>query len=441
MKRTVTAILLLLSLFMLLPHAHAQTVFMVQFGTFDSEPEARKHWDTISGALPDLFQELQQELQYVSSEKVMQPDNFVSYRTQAGPIATRNDAEEICNNVVRAGYGCYVAETAMFVGDDAAVQSSGVIASNPALSPFAPEEDISLSPAAPQTYVPQDPVNVAELPVASVSVPVIPVAQLPEANFTSPSAPPAPNGMGTIAVEEAIPVPLSAVEPRSNPYLERGNHLMYASPSDSSRVQSFWADIGYFTTDTAAAQYVRVLKMRDSLLPKKLRIRIVRPYGHAHRTQRLTLRMGPFVTTRPIRRLCALTRPERLRCRAIKDLGGSVQKSSHRTFLETVNRYKQKARYTQHNKQHSNMTAERFYVQLGSFLSPRAAENKWQELRTRHAGILPQNTKEIMTPRRSNASSSRLFRLRSGPYDSVSKANNVCGRLKAAGTLCVVVKR
>ncbi len=445
MKRFVRGVLGSLAVMALPAALPAQTVFMVQLGTFDSEAKARAHWETLAQAFPDLFE----GLNYVSGEVVMRPDNFVTYRTQAGPIATRADAEAVCDEVTEGGHECYVAETAMFYSDDAEVESSVAAASVPQTPQEVPvqinaQPDI-VEPVAPTTYTPAPPVNVGvpvEVAGTSVAVPqtpTVPVAAVPGQ----------PQGTGMIAVEEAIPVPLSEPQPQQNPYLERGNRLMDASPSDTAKVHSFWADIGYFANDAAAAQYVRVLKSRDSLLPSKLRIRIVRPYGRVRGAERLSLRMGPFLTTRPVRRLCALTRPEALRCRAIKDLGGSVRYQDRYSKRRAAMRGEKGARYRQYRHRGPVTTrpeagaaysSGQFYVQLGSFLSPAAAEDKWAELQGMHGRTLARVNKNIDAPKHGSAAR-RLFRLRAGPYDTHIAADELCGRLKAQGTLCIVVKR
>ncbi len=434
------------TLFMAAPIvASAQTVFMVQLGTFETEKEAQQHWKKLSNEFPNLFD----DLRYTPNEIVMRPDNFITYRTQAGPVATREDAQDICVTVLEEGYECYVAETAMFYSD-----SQEVTTASPKAAPKAP-----VTPAPAPAPVVKTPAAKTPTPAASQPIPAKQSTPTPSATPGSAGSPsvnvsaapkvrtvgvPANAGRGTIAVEEAIPVPLSASGKR-NPYLERNNRLMDAHPSDSTRISSFWADIAYFTSETAAAQYVKVLKARDPLLPSKLRIRITRPYKNVKGLQRLSLRMGPFVTTRPIRRLCALTRKDNLRCRAVKDLGGSVNyRSRYDNMPAKAKRTRRYSSYQQQRneaKQRSRAkSGNNYFVQLGSFLSSRAAQDKWSELSTRHGRLLNNVTNDIKPPAR-GSTASRLFRLRAGPYSDFSAATALCQSLKSQGTLCIVVKQ
>ncbi len=93
--------------------ALAGTVFTVQLGSFESEKEARSHWDKLQNRFPDIFE----PLNYASAKVQLPPDDFVYFRTQAGPIDKRSEADEICRRLVVKGFECYVAETAMFMAD------------------------------------------------------------------------------------------------------------------------------------------------------------------------------------------------------------------------------------------------------------------------------------------------------------------------------------
>jgi SPOR domain len=444
-------------------NASAETVFMVQLGTFDSQEKAQQHWVGLSDKYPQLFD----ELRYKPNEIVSKPDNFISYRTQAGPIPTRAEAEKLCETLQTSNTECYVVETAMFFAEDEqinekkpeqavnvvtapqetpALQAEAAAPSDIAAFSFDEGDDVPTESSADTAYD-QDAAPMPTLPEQAVaSNQTLAVEEVPVAGIAQPVA---GSARGNIAVAEAIAVPLSE-QSKQNPYLERGNRLMDAHPSSSERVNSYWADISYFNNEADAMRYVKLLKNRDNQLPPKLRIRITRPYGKVNDVRKLSLRMGPFMTTRPIRRLCALTRGENLRCRAIKDIGGSVRNQDVLTNRREGTRASSTpTRYGQYRKDAAQsargaasapVAYGNYYVQLGSFLSPVAAEEKWAQLSAQHSGVLRSEQKDIASPNR-GSSSSRLFRLRTGPYNGYSAANAVCDRLKAQGTLCLVVKR
>jgi SPOR domain len=463
-------------------NAQAETVFMLQLGSFDSEKKATNHWNNLVKTFPELFD----EVKYAPSEIVNSPDNFISYRTQAGPIPTRDAAENICGELISSGYECGVSETAMFYGDSEEIAQSGQ--AKPLVVDSAPAQSSPTSPplpvAAPKVETPAPAPIKAPAPDMPAIVPFAPQeaqapaaapfktqSQIPSNNALPsqliPDAPVASNvQQGMIAAEEAIPVPLSNDAPIANPYLERDNRLANAHPNDASRINSFWADIGYFNNEIAAAQYVRTLKARDPLLPPNLRIRITRPYGIVTGRDQLSLRVGPFVTTRPILRLCVLTRQDNMRCRAVKDLGGSIRNTDRYSLRRNYNERRSVNRNYSFNSRGYNsrgvINGERGYnrvastaggayspqnndlnsahfVQLGSFLSPDAATAKWQQLKGRHGYVLQNVNNDIVLPRQGSGAS-RLFRLRAGPFVDGNAAYNFCNQLKAGGTLCIVTR-
>lgn len=93
--------------------ANAATVYTVQLGSFESEKEARDHWEKLGKRFPELFS----PLQYASAKVQLPPDDFMYFRTQAGPLSSRSEADDICKNLIVKGFECYVAETAMFMAD------------------------------------------------------------------------------------------------------------------------------------------------------------------------------------------------------------------------------------------------------------------------------------------------------------------------------------
>lgn len=177
---------LALSLGALPGQAGANTVFTVQLGSFESEKEARTHWQKLEKRFPDLFE----PLNYASAKVQLPPDDFVYFRTQAGPINSRSEADEICRRLVVNEFECYVAETAMFMADGDNTPDTGaeeVAAATPALPP-APKETPRAAEEAmvdmleaqetdsPERIVPTAPVSApAPLPTAA------PVAAAPAA--------------------------------------------------------------------------------------------------------------------------------------------------------------------------------------------------------------------------------------------------------------------
>ncbi len=98
--------------------AFADTVFMVQLGSYDSPSEADSYWSN----LVEENKKLLSGLTPLNSRISLPPANIEIIRLQAGPIANRVDAKRICAALNKEQEDCFVVETAMFVGDEAPTQ-------------------------------------------------------------------------------------------------------------------------------------------------------------------------------------------------------------------------------------------------------------------------------------------------------------------------------
>lgn len=88
--------------------AKPQSVFMLQFGSFESSDEANERVSALKSKHAGLIGGMSSRVQEVSL-----PDNLTVYRTQAGPVASRAEAQSICAQLASNGDECYVVETAM----------------------------------------------------------------------------------------------------------------------------------------------------------------------------------------------------------------------------------------------------------------------------------------------------------------------------------------
>jgi hypothetical protein len=85
-------------------------VFLLQLGSFESRADAQARWASLSETYPELLQGLSVRLLDVT----LPTDNFTVYRTQAGALSSRADAQIICERLNARGDECYIVETAMF---------------------------------------------------------------------------------------------------------------------------------------------------------------------------------------------------------------------------------------------------------------------------------------------------------------------------------------
>ncbi|MFO1241924.1 MAG: SPOR domain-containing protein [Rickettsiales bacterium] len=492
---------------------------MVQLGTFKSDAEATTQWNKLTKDFPDLFE----PLTYSPTEITLPPDDFVYHRNQAGPIATRSEAEELCSKLLAKNYECYVVETAMFTApieqakvplkkDDAKEPVPESLASgaeqeasddkgiysyiNTMPAPLTPMEQSAGSSASEELPAPVDEAKLETPPAppppapkpepkkkssswfpwgdsdeeeskeasapmppppppaepAPPSPPAMPVVQ------PAPPAPPAPaetmvpmvpeatTDRAQVQVGEAIPVPLSApqapVARMGRPGVNAPRQTVFLGyPSQLMRGSSLWAEISYFKTEQDALGYWGTLRSRDAELPNGLRLRVTRPFLKVgSNANRLSLRVGPFNTVASVRRLCSHTRPEGLNCRAIKDLGSSVNSSMlarRESSGQTRQRLQQSRQYIKPSTAGFGSGGV-YWLQLGSFMAPQAAQDKWQELSATYQSVLAHTSHQIYVP--SRTSGATLYRLRAGPYVSAGEAVSTCEMLKSRGGICAVVR-
>lgn len=89
--------------------AHAAVVTMLQFGSYETRAEAEKRLSEVGSKYKVQLSGLD-----LAIREVTLPDSdFKVYRTQAGPIETRANAQGICAQFASAGDECYVVQSAM----------------------------------------------------------------------------------------------------------------------------------------------------------------------------------------------------------------------------------------------------------------------------------------------------------------------------------------
>ncbi|MFZ4125800.1 MAG: SPOR domain-containing protein [Rickettsiales bacterium] len=115
---------LVIAIFAANARAAQPTVFMLQFGSFETKQEA----DAKVKAIGEKHAGMLAKYPAVIREITMPPDNLTVYRTQAGPAKTREDAQSVCAQLASQGDECYVVETAMNIpGAAAPIQQAGIV--------------------------------------------------------------------------------------------------------------------------------------------------------------------------------------------------------------------------------------------------------------------------------------------------------------------------
>lgn len=200
--------------------AQNESVYMLQLGSFENEQLAQEAWSDVRGKYPNILGNINAQVRSVS----LPPDNLTVYRTQAGPVGSRDIADRLCAQITQSGDECYVVETAMV---DAPAFNNVAQAAAPA----EPEFVRAARQAIPAPELPEDPASMAL--EAMPNVPEEPVTPVVTAQASTPKPKQARTLFGELFGEEsealygddeapavqAVPAPASA--PRVQAQVER----------------------------------------------------------------------------------------------------------------------------------------------------------------------------------------------------------------------------
>ena len=184
----------------LLPQtAEAKTVYMVQLGSFESADQAKKQWNTLQKQFPQLLS----ALAYTPKSVTMPPQNVTYFRAQGGTVATRTQAQDICDEILSSGNECYVVETA-----------SGNAPPAPATKPDVPvvKQQAKSAPVKPAPVEIQEPTEAKAVAVATPSQ-----EQKPEKKQVAKKAPTPPPTVSASSQATNLPKGYAPSIPESKP--------------------------------------------------------------------------------------------------------------------------------------------------------------------------------------------------------------------------------
>jgi len=198
----------LLALAITVKPAAADNAFLLQLGMFDSEDQANQQWNEVKSKNTDLLGTLNLHIAEVS----LPPDNKTTYRTQAGPLESREQAVKICNELLARSVKCYVVETAMFGNTPAENQSQAAVAkpaeAKPAAAPLHTITEEDTAHADDPDYIPP-PVDSGPVIISSTGgAPVVPASASSPAELAEMPIAPTP-----AAPANPAPVQVAAAEP------------------------------------------------------------------------------------------------------------------------------------------------------------------------------------------------------------------------------------
>jgi hypothetical protein len=315
------------------------------------------------------------------------------------------------------------------------------VAAQPA-QPFAPEAS-KLVP--PHTHIPQHAhlsphTHLAQAPIVT-GAPIAGLPQIPAGTSITDAAK-MTDDAHHVAVEEAQRVPLSdediAIDLPPVPVIASGRPVSVALedlPSQTFQTRTLWAHMSFFKSAPEALRFWHQFRSKNPDFPS-VRVRVTSAYvSQKVGRDAVSLRVGPFGNADFIAELCEnrVIDSADIGCRAIRDLG-SASLSRQARVVQPVGM--NSGRY---GAATSGLSARHgVWVQLGSFASQSRAHAQWDALKIAHKSTLRAMRSQISSPK-SGSHSQAVYRLRTGPFVNQTAAEELCVRLKADGTACLVV--
>ncbi len=109
-----------------IPQAYADTTYVLQLGSFDTREQAEKKWQELKSQNPNTLGKLTLHIAEIS----MSADDKISYRTQAGPVTSHDEAAKLCSSIQDKGGECYIIETALFTSEPSPLTNPESAAAN-----------------------------------------------------------------------------------------------------------------------------------------------------------------------------------------------------------------------------------------------------------------------------------------------------------------------
>lgn len=241
------------------PAYSASNTYLLQLGSFDTKEQAMQKWQELKEKNPDILGSINPHI----TEVAMGDNDKVNYRTEAGPLDSRETATKLCTELQAKGADCAVVETAMFTDDAPAAEAPAQVAEAPAATP-AKEEAKKEEPAAAPA-----PATAEEHPAHEAAVAAEPVPT--PAPAEAPATPPAHSSAN--AAEAPTPTQSVAYVPGREPkFLDEGNPVSVstAQPAATSAVAEEKPTATSAPQDLAAAEPQHADKVIPERAPRFL---------------------------------------------------------------------------------------------------------------------------------------------------------------------------
>lgn len=213
--------------------AYAGNVYLLQLGTSDTREQAEQKWQDLKSKNADLLSSIGQHITAVSMSA---DDSKVSYRTEAGPINSRDEATKLCTQLQSKGVECDIVETALYTDDAAPSQAA-------APAPAAKEsaqvtETTSAAPAAEAPPAAQPTQTAPSVNYVAGREPKFLDSNNPVTEVTQPTATTTPQETATASAQPApvVQTPHDLIVPERAPRLLNEEEVNKPAPAPATEV-------------------------------------------------------------------------------------------------------------------------------------------------------------------------------------------------------------
>jgi hypothetical protein len=397
--------------------ASAASTFLLQFGTHQTESEARSEWDNLQSQYPSLLGNMNVRISPVGGE----------FRTQASGVSSRENAQKTCNSLAANNVQCLVVETSMYApaasANDAnyapiaAVEENITVEmSDDGMDGVTYEDDALLAPqpnfaaAKPQ-------------PVAAPQEKTLRETLLPWLSFG--------NDEEEETVENTNPQPVAQQAPAPAPQPAAAQEA--ATPRPERVERSAWPEV---VDRTAAAQMSESLPAQPELKHGETRVIPSRAPRPLRLPENET--MSQFEQAVTPQQMPATPEPQAVVGEAQVEIAEAIQVplSFGDAAPVPVNK---PVGYGGFPSQ--PLPARALWVQMSNFANKEAAMNYWRQLSAQNPEMMRLLRVRVITPWRTPGTGlQRPSSLRMGPFTDRNEINRICSVAAQSKLRCTMVQ-
>ncbi len=378
--------------------------YYVELGRVNSEAEARDSWVTIRDANVKILAKYD-----VYPNQIIQPDGNFTYRVQAGPMASKPEAQRVCRRLFRRQVSCFLIE-----GFDPKNAQTFAAAAEKSPSKFGLEDFLPWAQKSPAK----------EVPPAMIAAPE---AEKPVKKEEPVKLEDSSKAKAKVDVAEAIAVPVTESNEvtvgEATPVFSFDNIFSSSTtPAVAATDTPGWLSVQPFLNEESANAFVKNLKKRNLDEMKGVETKIIHPTV-SHDIPKVILALGSFPSEQAALKFC-------------RDYVASSRYLECMFSVQPPEGDEAGSAAARNSSSHSPAADEYslFWVDVLSENSQDKALERWERIRTDNDDLLSDVRSQITT----SIAKAGTYTVRIGPLKMKSRATKLCNALKERKISCEV---